>query len=80
MMWVRHQGHWKCYHPGEAPVDSERVMMVYREPMSGIPKLALDREIRIFEDAVEECGATVEDRTMIMEHGDTRQEAIQWSE
>ena len=59
------------------PIDTERVLTIYREPVSGIPKLALELRIDLRKDAVDQVWTGVEDRLVTLENGDTRQEAIQ---
>ena len=59
------------------PEDTERVLTIYREPVSGIPKLALELRINLRKDTVEQVWTGVEDRLVTLENGDTRQEAVQ---
>ena len=66
-----------CEIDQEKPRDSERVLMVYREPVSGIPKLVVELRINLTGDTVEQYWAGIEERLMILEHGDTRQELIE---
>ena len=59
------------------PEDTEPVLTIYREPVSGIPKLALELRINLRQDTVDQVWTGVEDRLVILENGDTRQEAVQ---
>ena len=59
------------------PEDTERVLTIYREPVSGIPKLALELRINLRQDTVDQVWTGVEDRLATLENGDTRQEAVQ---
>ena len=62
---------------GEKATDTERVLAIYREPVSGIPKLALELRITLEEHTEEQTWTGVEDRLVIVENENTRQEVVQ---
>ena len=61
----------------DGPDDIEQVLMIYREPVSEIPKLVVELRLQLWEETEEARWAGVEERLMIMEYGDTRQELIE---
>ena len=59
------------------PGKTHRVLMLYREPVSGIPKLVTELSLHLRKEIEEPRWAGIEERLLIMEHGDTRQEVIE---
>ena len=61
----------------DEPDDIEQVLMIYREPVSGIPKLVVELRLHLLEETEEARWIGIEERLMILEYGDTRQELIE---
>ena len=58
-------------------IEQVQVLMIYREPVSKIPKLVTELSLHLWEEIEEPRWAGIEERLLIMEHGDTRQEVIE---
>ena len=59
------------------PGETHRVLMVYREAVSGIPKLVVELSLHLLKETEEPCWAGTEESLIILENGDTRQELIE---
>ena len=61
----------------DGPDDIERVLMIYREPVSGIPNLVVELSLHLLEETEEARWIGIEERLVILEYGDTREEVIE---